>query len=90
MVAGGVAGGVELRHMDGDGIGGCELAYEGFVAVAVAGAQVEVAMGYGKGVSGGVHEMGEYHGVDAPTNGEQHLLPGGEEVLLPDVCYECL
>ena len=51
---------------------------------------MEVAVGYGEGVVGGVHEMGEYHGVDAPTNGEQHLLPGGEEVLLPDVCYECL
>ena len=51
---------------------------------------MEVAVGYGEGVVGGVHEMGENHGVDATTNGQQHLLPYREEVLLPDVCYERL
>ena len=80
--------GVELRHMDGDAVVGCKLADKGLVAVAVAGAQMEVAVGYGKGVVGGVHEVGEHHGVDAATNGKQHLLPRGEEVLLLNVSYE--
>ena len=90
MVECGMGPGVELRHMDGDGVGVGKLSDECFVAVAVGGAQVKVAVGYGKGIASGVHEVGEDHGIDAATNSEQHLLPCGEEVLLPDVCYERL
>jgi hypothetical protein len=37
-----------------------------------------------------MHEMSQHHRVDTPANGQQHLLPGGEEVLLSDVGYEAL
>ena len=90
VVPGGMGAGVELCDMDWDCVGVGELSDECFVAVAVGRTEVEVAMGYGKWIAGGVHEVGEDHGVDAATNSEQHLLPCGEEVLLLDVCYERL
>ena len=60
------------------------------IAVAVAGAQIEIAVGNCEGIACGMHEMGQHHRVDTPANGQQHLLPGGEEVLLSDVGYETL
>jgi hypothetical protein len=63
---------------------------KGLVVVAVAGAQIEIAVGNGEGIACGMHEMGQHHRVDTPANGQQHLLPGGEEVLLSDVGYEAL
>ena len=90
MVLGSVGTGVELRHMEGDCIGVGEVSDEGFVAVAVGGSQMEVAMGYREGKVGRVHKVGEYRRVDTTTNGKQHLLPSREEVLLLDVCYELL
>ena len=89
-MAAGMGEGVELGYMDGDMIAARKTADEGFVAVAVDRAQMEVAVGYGKGEAGRVHEVGQDHRVDAPTNGQQHLLPGGEEVLLTNVGYEVL
>ena len=79
-----------MGYMDRYGIGGGELAHERFVSVAFGWAQMEVAVGYGKGVACSVHKVGEYHRIDTATNGKQHLLPSGEEVLLLDVCYELL
>ena len=90
VMGGSVGGGVELCHMDGDRIVGGELANKSLVAVAVGRTEVEVAMGDGKGIACRVHEVGKYHRIDAPTNGKQHLLPCREEVLLPNVSYECL
>lgn len=87
-VAGGMGLGVELRHMDGDPIAIGKLADEGFVTVAIDRTEVEVAVGYGKGVAGGTHEVCQNHGVDPAANGQQHLLARGEEVLLGDVLYE--
>ena len=51
---------------------------------------MKIAVGDGKGIASRVHEVGKDHGVDAPTNGQQHLLPRREEVLLSDVGYELL
>ena len=90
MVVGGMGEGVELRNMYGNIISVGKLADEGLVAVAVGGTKVKVTVGYSKRNSRRGHEVGEDNGVDAPANGKQHLLPSGEEVLLSDVCYECL
>ena len=87
-MAGGIGMGVELRHMEGYTIVGSEGFDEGFIAVAIAGAQMEIAMGDGKGIAGRMHEMGKNHRVDTPANGQQHLLPCGEEVLPGYVGYE--
>ena len=76
--------------MAGDAVVLRQAADEGLVAVAVGGTKVKVTVGYSKRKSRRVHEVGEDNGVDAPANGKQHLLPSGEEVLLSDVCYECL
>ncbi len=89
-VAAGMGEGVETDEVEGNGV----LAGKGtdklLVAVAVAGSEVEIAVGDGKREGGRVHQVGENHGVDAPTNGQQHLLPCGEEVLPTDVRYELL
>ena len=82
--------GVELRDVYGNTVSVGELSDKGFVAVAFDRTEVEVTVGNCKREFSGVHEMGEDNGVDAPANGKQHLLPSGEEVLLSDVCYECL
>lgn len=82
--------GVEPDEVKRYGIATGKGADETLVAMAVAGAEVEIAMRNGKGEGRGVHKVGKYHGVDASTNGKQHLLPRGEEVLLADVRYELL
>lgn len=87
---GGDGAGVEGGHMAGDAVGGGELPHEGFVAVAVAGAEVEVAVGYLEGYGGAVEEVRHDHGVAAAANGQQHRLPRGEEVLLGGECCEAL
>ena len=89
-VGAGIFVGLELRHMDGHSIGLCKGTDERLVAVAVAGTQVEVAMGNGKGISSRMHKVRQDNGVYAPTDSKQHLLPSREEVLLTDVCYELL
>ena len=66
------------------------MAYEEFVAVAITGAQMKVAVCYGEGEACRVHEVGEDDRIDSATNSQQHLLPSGEEVLLTDVVYEVL
>ena len=58
------------------------------VTVAVAGAEVEIAMGNGKTVAGGMHEMGHADRIAAAADGEQHLPLGREQVLLSDVCLQ--
>lgn len=90
MVAGGKALGGELGDMDGDTVLRGQGTDKALVAVAVARAEMEVAMGDGKGEAGRMHEMGEDDGVDSATNGKQHLLPRGEEVLLLNVGYETM
>jgi len=74
--------------MDGNPIAVGKLADEGFVTVAVDRTEVEVAVGYGKGVAGRMHEVCQNHGTAPAANGQQHLLARGEEVLLGDVLYE--
>ena len=88
VLAGSMVEGLELRHMDGDPIGGSQLTYKLLVAVAVARPKMEVAVGDGEGKSSAVHKMGQHHRIDAATNSKQHLLPRGEEVLLLNVSYK--
>ena len=87
---GSIGAGVEVGHMDCDTVTGSEPAHEPFVAVAVSRTEMEVAMGHGEGVAGGVHEVREDDGVDASANSKQHLLPRREEVLLGDVFNKTL
>lgn len=89
-MAAGMGSGVELCQMEGDTVATGKPADEGLVAVAVAGTQIEIAVGNGKRIACGMHEMGQHHRIDTPANGQQHLLPSGEEVLLSDVGYEAL
>lgn len=90
VMLGSIRTGVELGHMDWDAVAGSQLAHEMFVAVAVSRTEMEVAMGHGEGVAGGVHEVREDDGVDASANSKQHLLPRREEVLLGDVFNKTL
>ena len=86
LVLGGVLEGVETGQVEGRPIVHGQLPDKVFVTKAVAWTKIEIAMGYGKREAGRIHEVGEHHRVDAATNGKQHLLPSGEEVLLSDVC----
>ena len=90
MVLMGVVERVERNDMKGYIVTERELAYEKFVAVAITGAQMKIAMCYGEGEACRVHEVGEDDRIDSATNSQQHLLPRGEEVLLTDVVYEVL
>lgn len=66
-----------------------KTAHELLVAVAIARAQVEIAMDDGEGDAGSEEEVGHTHGVATTANGQQHLPPaGGEEVLLFDIVLE--
>ena len=81
---------VERGHMAGHPIALGHTPHEGFVAGAVAGAQVEIAVGYLEGYARTVEEVGHHHRVAAAANGQQHLLPLGEEVLLNGIVDEAL
>ena len=80
--SGGYGVGVEGGYMAWDTVAGGELPHESLVAVAVAGAQVEVAVGNLEGDAGAMEEVRHDHRVAAAANGQQHRLPRGEEVLL--------
>lgn len=79
---------VELRNKYGHTVLQGQLPYKLLITVAVVWAQVEVAVGNGKWETGCVHQVGQYHRIDAATNSKQHLLPRGEEMLLLNVRYK--
>lgn len=81
-----VGKGVEPGKMEGDVVALGHVPDKALVAIAVAWAQREVAMSYGKRIARGIHEMRQDGGIHPPTNGKQHLLPRREEVLLLRVC----
>ena len=87
-VVGGIGAGVETGHMAGDAVAVGKLADEGLVAVAIAGPQVEVAVGYLEGYACTVEEVDHGHRVAAAADGEQHRRPFGDEVLLCCVALE--
>ena len=90
MMLVGIVGSVELGHMDGNVILLRQLTDKLLVTITVAGAQMEIAMGDGKRIAGGKHEVRQHRGVDAATNSQQHLLPRREEVLLLNMEFETL
>jgi len=73
-----------MLHMAGNAIGLRKTADKGFVAIAVAGAQMEVAVGYGEPETRLMEEVGHADGVTASAHGKQHLFSLREEVLLLD------
>ena len=81
-VGGSIGTGVEIDGVESHSDGGGKPADKLLVTVAVAGAEMEVAMGYGKGYTRTTTEVEHGHRVAPAANGKQHLLPRGEEVLL--------
>ena len=86
----GILAGLELCHMYRHPVVAGKCPDKGFVAVAVVGTKVEVAVGNGIREAGRMHEVSQNYGVDTTADSKQHLLPRGEEVLLNDMCYESL
>ena len=87
-VGGGIVAGVEVGRVERHAQLLGKIGHEALVAVAVAGAQMEVAMGYGEAEAGEVGQTDHAHRIAAATNGQQHLATLGEEVLLSDVVFE--
>ena len=65
-----------------------ELTDELLVAVAVAGAEVEIAMRDGERDGGAMEEVGHAHRVATATDGQQHLRAGGQKVLLGQILFK--
>ena len=73
-VGGGVGACVEMGHMAFDAVAFRQPADERLVAVTVAGAQVEVAVGYSEGYTDAVEEVGHAYGVAAAADGQEYRL----------------